>query len=203
MEILNCLYSNILCSRHVSPHKLSSQVTGKGIPALNKSLGIVTAFYLIWRLQRTVNKAFFGDGTSRCTLLSPNFGFWLSSNGVVWGRRGFLGKRPPKEQLLGRTNIISLCLRDPVAEEVELSPWTLPNHNCFFLSVIRYIDLLFKIIIELVNMASGCKTKGMLLQKLRSNCISMTISLSFCIFYVSSFFFFCCSLICPRQSSAL
>lgn len=109
---------------------------------------------------------------------------------MVWfGEEGdFLGSIPQRDQL-GRTSIISLCLRDPVAEEVELSPWALPNHNCFFLSVIRYIDLLFKIITELVNMVSGCKTKGMLLQKLHSNYISMTISLSFCIFYVSSFVF--------------
>jgi len=62
-------------------------------------------------------------------------------------------------QLLGRTIVVPLCPRVPVAEEMEQSPQTLPNHNSFFLSVIRYIDLLFKTITELVNMVSGCKTK--------------------------------------------
>lgn len=74
---------------------------------------------------------------------------------------------------------------------MELCPQTLANHKCLFLSVIRYIDLLFRIIIELVNMLAGCKTKDLLLQKFPSNCISMIkVSLSFYIFYASSFIFF-------------
>lgn len=44
----------------------------------------------------------------------------------------------------------------------------------FFLSVIRHIDLLYKMVMELVNMVSGCKTNDLLLQKFPSNCVSMT-----------------------------
>lgn len=107
-----------------------------------------------------------------------------------WGKGDFQGSVCPRGQLLSRT-VVTLDLKALVAEGVELSPCLLPNHSYFFLSVIRYIDRLFKIIIELVNVASEYKTQDLVLHKFFSNCIAMTIryfshSASF---YISSFNF--------------
>lgn len=91
------------------------------------------------------------------------------------GRRGFLGKCPPVGTAAGQTPLSSPC----VPESLWLKKWSCLYEyylttTVFFLSVIRYIDLLFKMVMELVNMVSGCKTNDLLLQKFPSNCVSMT-----------------------------